>query len=276
MCLIAFAWHAHPRFALILAANRDEFHERPTAAAGWWPHRRDILGGRDLRAGGSWMGLTRAGRFATLTNVRDPLGPRPGDRSRGTLVQDFLEGSGSAAQTFAAIDGQQYAGFNLLLMHWRDAQARATMGWMSNRADDAGGVRWLPPGVYGLSNHLLDTPWAKVRHLKSVIADAMSMQRAADLEACLFEGLASRERAPEAELIAPADWRERERELSCAFIAAPHYGTRASTVILIGHDGGVRYLERSWAPCAPESPGVWSERRAEFRLDQPAGRPASH
>ncbi len=157
MCLIVFAWRQHPDFPLIVAANRDEFYERPTLAADFWADHPEVLGGRDLKEMGTWLGITRKGRFAALTNYRDPLHVRADAPSRGWLVRDFLTGERGAEDYLARLRdrGAAYNGFSLIL---GDA---AGLYYYSNRGEE--GPAALAPGVYGLSNHLLDTPWPKVR-----------------------------------------------------------------------------------------------------------------
>ena len=233
MCLIALAWQAHPAWPLIVAANRDEFHRRPAEPLGWWRDRPDIVAGRDLEAGGTWLAANRSGRFATVTNYRESLGPQPGDRSRGKLVTDFVS-SGLSPLAFAqSLDGRRYAGFSLLVAT-PDAVA-----YVSNRGDPA---RPLAPGVYGLSNASLDTPWPKVvrsrRRLQSLLdRDAVSPDG-------LFALLEDREPADEhgapARDLPPAE----ARAVSAPFIVTPTFGTRCSTVLMLGADGGMQILER--------------------------------
>jgi len=190
MCVIVVAWHAHADYPLVVAANRDEFHERPSAAAQFWDDRPAILGGRDLECMGTWLGMTRAGRFAAVTNVRDGTDTRTGERSRGLLASGFL-GNGTCAEEFAArtaAEGNSYRGFNLL------AADSDELWWVSNRGD---GPRRLPPGVYGVSNHLLDTPWPKVVRAKARLAEVLEVAPAIDT---LFELLADDARAPDPEL----------------------------------------------------------------------------
>jgi len=166
MCLILLAWRAHPDYPLVVAANRDEFFTRPAAEAGWWPDRPDVFAGRDLEAGGSWLGLSRSGRFAGLTNFRDPARQRPDAPSRGALVADFLAGAEStdAALARLTLEGPLYNGFNLLLS---DGDS------LGIYESESGSARRLEPGLYALSNHLLDTPWPKVLAGKSRLARAL-------------------------------------------------------------------------------------------------------
>jgi uncharacterized protein with NRDE domain len=243
MCLIVLAWKASPRIRLAVAANRDEFFARRTAAAAWWADAPDVLAGRDLEAGGTWMGVTRAGRFAALTNFRDASAPkRDGAPSRGTLVADFLRGDGSAADYVAAVrpGAGRYHGFNLLVADGAEL-------WSFSNVE--GDPRLLGPGVWGLSNHLLETPWPKVAAARSRLEAALgTADDAAELERLLLELLADRTVAPDGDLPAtglPPDW---ERALSAAFVELPGYGTRASTALVVGTNGSARFTERSFGP----------------------------
>jgi uncharacterized protein with NRDE domain len=237
MCLLVVAWRSHARYRLVVAANRDEFHDRPSAPLGWWSEDGRILAGRDLRAGGTWLGVTRSGRFGAVTNFRDlESPPAPGMPSRGTLVPRFLAAEADSAVFLAGLDGEasRYAGFNLLV------GGGAALHYFSNRGD--AGPRELEPGVYGLSNHWLDSPWPKLVRTRERLAAAIAD---AEPEAeFLFDLLADREpasggAATGAEL--PADW---ERALSAPFVRHDRYGTRCSTVVLAGHDGRTRVHER--------------------------------
>jgi len=257
MCLVLLAWDKHPRHRLIVAANRDEFYARPTAPAEWWADAPHVLAGRDLREGGTWMGVTRDGRFAAVTNVREPQSYRVGAPSRGHLVGNFLLSRAPSLGYAAGLMpiAPMFNGFNLLLFDG------AALAWFSNRGT---GARTLPPGVYGLSNAQLDTPWPKV------VLGKDDLRRAIDapddeLEAHLFESLARRDPAPEAELPSTGVGEERERALSSAFIATPEYGTRCSTVLLMGRDGQVSLTERTTTLPATEG---WSEVRHTFAIDE--------
>jgi uncharacterized protein with NRDE domain len=261
MCLIGFAWLAHPRWKLVLAGNRDEFHDRPAAPAGWWPDLPQVFGGRDLQAGGSWLALDRRGRLAVVTNFREP-GASPGPRSRGELVAGFVGGQDSLQDCAASIGArrEQWSGFNLLMFDLAGpgtAQAR----YLSNRAPalqsdgDA-----IAPGVHGLSNHLLDSNWPKVRLLRERLSAAL---QASALEADVFAALADDGIPDETTLPDTGIGLERERMLAPAMIRANGYGTRASTLVLVGHDGEVDFVERSWVPQRREPA---RESRARFRL----------
>ena len=237
MCLIAVAWQARPDMPLVMAANRDEFHDRPTSPLHWWEPDRHILGGRDLRAGGGWMAVDRHGRVAAVTNVRRMQAPDPDARSRGELVNGFLSRSLSADAFLDELagDADRYAGFNLLL---HDADG---LRYASN-ADGFTSLR-VEPGLHVLSNAQLDTPWPKARRLRAALRDALDPAGEIDAEA-LFEALADRRPAPEAELPDTGVGRELERMLSPPFICSPRYGTRASTLLSLDADGGVRVEER--------------------------------
>ena len=236
MCLALFAFHTHPRFPVVIAANRDEFYERPTAAAAFWTDAPDVLAGRDLREGGTWMGVTRGGRFAAVTNYRDPGEPRETRRSRGHLVRRYLEGGDTPLGYLGAVsrDGGAYHGFNLVVGDLRE------MAYYSNRE---GGARALGPAVCGLSNHLLDTPWPKVERSKAVLFDMLSHDKPGLIEG-LFRMLADGYRPEDADLPDTGVGLEWERLLSSAFIKSPSYGTRSSTVFLVDEQGHAQFIER--------------------------------
>lgn len=255
MCLIVLAIDSHPRHRLVVAANRDEFYARPTAPAAWWSDAPGVLAGRDLQAGGTWMGVTRAGRFAAITNYRETAPPRPDAPSRGALVAGFLRGS-MEARAYAgdvAVRGAAYNGFNLLVGD------EVGVFYVSNRAE---GVHPLQPGVYGLSNALLDTPWPKVQRARAAMRSALSSPEADGWESGLWEMLGDRMIAADDHLPDTGVGADRERLLSAPFIASGVYGTRASTVLTIAHDGEVTLVERS---ATPDSSGEASYR---FRIGE--------
>jgi uncharacterized protein with NRDE domain len=269
MCLLVLGWRVHPRYRLVVAANRDEYHARPTAPMGVWPDAPDILAGRDLTAGGTWLAVDRRRRFGIITNFRDVQAKRPDAPSRGGLIPAWLRQATSPAAFFSQLepDAQRYAGFNLLL---NDAQS---LGYASNRAPAF--ARPLPAGVYGLSNLLLDTPWPKLsrvrekfeRWLASEEATPEAAPTAADEH--LFGLLADRTRSlPEARAGAralPPEWVE---VLSSPFVVHPLFGTRCSTLVMIGYDDSLHLRERrfdaqgavtgqsSWTLSAGEWPAV--------------------
>lgn len=233
MCLIALAWRVHPAYPLIVAANRDEFHERPSDPLGWWPDRPDVAGGRDRKAGGTWLAASRSGRFATVTNYRENLQVQRGERSRGKLVSDFVLGDLPSLDYVATIDRERYAGFSLL------TASRDALAYVSNRGDSP---RLLQPGIYGLSNASLDTPWWKVIRSKNRLHALI--ESCATTVASLFELLADREPGEDPGLRAAGLPRKKARAISAPFIITPEFGTRCSTVLLLGKSGNVVLHER--------------------------------
>jgi uncharacterized protein with NRDE domain len=237
MCLLVLAWKCHPRYRLVMAANRDEFHDRPAAPLGVWPGEPSIVAGRDLRGGGTWMGATRPGHFGVVTNFRDlEAPPAPDAPSRGELVPRFLTGGQSAATYLDELRqaATRYAGFNLLV------GGPGGLHYFSNRNGAA--ATELAPGVYGLSNHLLDSPWPKLLRTRHRLAALLERDELAPGR--LFEILADRtpadaDESPDTGL--PADW---ERVLSAPFVVHDRYGTRCSTVLLVDHAGRSAMFER--------------------------------
>jgi len=246
MCLLVVAWQSHPRYRLIVAGNRDEFHERPTAPMGWWSDESGVLAGRDLRAGGTWLGLSRSGRFGLVTNFRDAdAAVRTDAPSRGELVPAFLRNGSGAAPYLDELQARatQYAGFNLLL-------GEATgLHYYTNVGGSA--PRMLGPGIYGLSNHRLDEPWPKLVRTRERFAAALHDPDPAP--AVLLDLLgdstpAALDSAPDAGL--PVDL---ERALSAPFVRHERYGTRCSTVVLVTHDGSTSVYERRFEPTGAQS-----------------------
>jgi len=237
MCLVVLAWQQHNDLPLIIAGNRDEFHSRPTKKIHWWPDKPDIVGGRDLQAAGTWLALNRNGRFATVTNYRDAEIPEAKLRSRGHLVTGFLDSSEPALEYLSRIDGAAYAGFNLLVS---DGE---TLAWLSNRGESA---RVLPPGVYGLSNALLDSPWHKVVHAKAALEQLLTGNKVNETE--LLRVLENRSRAPVSEVETGRLPFATAHAISAPFIVLPDYGTRSSSVALCDSDGKWRLHERRFNP----------------------------
>lgn len=239
MCLIAIAWRAHPGYPVVLAANRDEFHHRPALAAGFWMDAPEVVGGRDLDAGGAWLAMDTRGRFAAVTNYRAGE-PQRGARSRGALVADYLRAEMPAREWVhqAHAEGTRYGGFSLLVA---DTEAL----WFCSNRD--GAPRQVEPGVHGLSNHLLDTPWPKVERIRASLAGVVGHAPPLD-EAALLAALADPAPAPDDRLPAGAADRERERALSAVFIRGADYGTRASSLIVIDAAGMATFHERRFAP----------------------------
>lgn len=232
MCLLVFAWRPDAAERLLFAGNRDEFHDRPAAPADWWEN--GLLGGRDLRAGGTWLATHRNGRFAVVTNFREPLEEGRGPRSRGELVTGFLDDTATPA-AFAsdvAARGHEYAGFNLLL---GDPES---LVYLSNRGR---GPERLAAGVYGLSNHLLDTPWPKLERTRARFSALL--EQGADTDA-LLDMLADRTPAADGVLPDTGVGPEFERLLSSPFIQSPRYGTRCSTVMRMLEDKQMEFVER--------------------------------
>jgi uncharacterized protein with NRDE domain len=223
-------------YPCLVAANRDEFHARPTARAEWWPDHPEILAGRDLEAGGTWLGVTRTGRFAALTNYRDPEQRRTGTPSRGALVASILESGASVAEGLSYLGdvGANYNGFNLIFSDGERLGIYESV---------LGTGRELGPGIYGLSNHLLDTPWPKVQIAKTRLQAALLGLTGT---APLLELLRDDRPASDAELPRTGVSLEWERLLSSAFVRGPDYGTRCSTIIRIDARGRAYFEEWSW------------------------------
>ena len=255
MCLILLAWQAHPRFPVVLAANRDEFFARPAATAAWWP-APPILAGRDLSGGGAWLGVDRRGRFAALTNYRDPARVRDDAPSRGALVPAILASELSVREQLAQLPARApaYNGFNLL---FSDGAALAVYESVPGQG------RELGPGVYGLSNHLLDTPWPKVLAAKTALA--ASLAHLPDWQE-LLALLRDESQAEESALPRTGLSLEWERLLSSAFIRAPGYGTRCSTILLIDAEGQAQFHEWTW----DERGALAGQVDCEFQLERRA------
>jgi uncharacterized protein with NRDE domain len=249
MCLILFAHRAHRAFPLVVAANRDEWFRRPTAPAGFWPDAPDVFAGRDLEQRGTWLGITRSGRFAALTNYRDPASNRPDAPSRGALVSAFLRSRAAPRDYLERVrrEAARYNGFSLL------AGDGDTLLYFSNRE---GEVRSLEPGVYGLSNSLLDVPWPKVESGKSALSAALDGDPDEEM---LLRILDDTQLASDAALPATGVGLDWERRLSSLRIVGDGYGTRSSTAVLVGADGDVSFVERSFDGDGGES-GVVRER----------------
>jgi uncharacterized protein with NRDE domain len=255
MCLIAIAWQAHPDYPLVVAANRDEWRDRPALPAHWWSDHPTLLAGRDLQAGGTWIGVDAARRFGLVTNFRELAQARHTAPSRGRLVPGFLAAPHAAATYLDTLeaDAQGYAGFNLLL---GDGER---LWYASNRAERF--ARELEPGLHGLSNHLLDTPWPKVAWGKAAFGELLSRGEDPDPEA-LF-GILSDRSIVEDRLLPETgiglDW---ERILSARFIVSPVYGTRSSTLLFVDREDHVTFIERSFN----SAPGPGETTRFEFAI----------
>lgn len=257
MCLAVIALDAHPRYALVLAANRDEFHARPSEAAHWWSDAdgTPILAGRDLVHGGTWLGVTRDGRFAFVTNVREPGRFDPQAPSRGMLVPAILRDRRDVRDALAAIvtEARSHNGFNLV------AGDAANAAFGSNRGPSTSP---LGRGIHGVSNAGLDTPWPKLVRAKAGLA-AWAASGADEFDP-LWSVLADQVPASDDELPNTGISRERERLLSSPFIVSDSYGTRCSTLVALARDGEARFVERSFDAAGMAS----GEVRFRFTLDQ--------
>ena len=258
MCLILFAWKSHPDYPLVVAANRDEFYERDTEKMDWWSEHPELLAGRDradvLGSPGTWLGFTKSGRFAALTNVRAPSEKNPDARTRGELSLMYLTGEHKPdgfiqhnAKRF-----EQYNGFNMLMADLSNP-SDAQMHWVSNRMMLGQSIRprktfpqnALDAGVYGLSNAMLDTPWPKVTHRVAAFAQTLAMDQGNLKHADQYLHLLSDNRvAVDQELPSTGVSKEWEKALSPAFVQTPMYGTRSSTVLRIRKDGAFEMVER--------------------------------
>lgn len=249
MCLIAFAWQRHPRYPLVLIANRDEFHTRPAAAAGFDPEAADVYGGRDLVEGGGWLQVSTRGRLAAVTNVRAGLKPAKKPRSRGWLVRDFVRGGGKAVEQAAALAGiaDQHGRYNLLL--WEGAE----LLFASNHPHPT--YQAVSPGLHAMSNGACDAPWPKsgraTRALDAWLASGQHDQGDIDRASLspLFDALADTTAAPDDLLPDTGVGLALERTLSPPFVSGESYGTRCSSVVLIARDHLV-FAERRFGPNA--------------------------
>ena len=242
MCLIVFAWEAHPDYRLILAANRDEYHGRPAQPLHWWPDRPTVLAGRDLQAGGTWLAASRSGRFATVTNYREGQRSRAGLRSRGDLVADFVSGSQSPEAYLRSLEGERYAGFSLLVTDGREL-------WCGSNRGDA--PTRLASGIYGLSNAALDTPWPKLVRTRKGLEALVGANRIS--EPALLRLLADRAPAAAHEIEVNDLPFQFARTVSAPFIVSDDYGTRCTTTMLWSATGKVMLAEYRYGPSGDAS-----------------------
>ena len=240
MCLIALAFKTDPRYPLVLAANRDEFYARPTAPARFWEDAPQVLAGRDLKAGGTWMGITTRGKIAAVTNYRDPASHKDHAPSRGELVSSYLRGNAEPEEFLDSLarNASRYNGFNLIL------GTAGTLYWYSNRGR---GVGLLAPGIHGLSNHLLDTPWPKVTTAREALTRVLEHDEHMDTEA-LFSALTDHTVPADEDLPDTGVGLVRERMLAPVFITSPDYGTRSSTILTVDTAGTALFTERTHDP----------------------------
>jgi uncharacterized protein with NRDE domain len=240
MCLILFAYKTHSRYQLIFAANRDEFYDRPTRPARFWNSSPDLLAGKDLKGGGTWMGITREGRFAAITNFREPENIVKKAPSRGFLVRDFLKGDSSPENYLKMIRkiGNGFNGFNLLVGN------HDKIYYYSNRQNK---ILEIPPGIHGLSNHLLNTDWPKVKKGKHLLSKNISQKNFPDIKS-LFSILQDRFNPPDHLLPNTGVSLEWEKILSPIFIRSNSYGTRSSTILLWDQNGNIEFSEDTYNP----------------------------
>jgi len=237
MCLIFLSLHHHPTYKLIIAGNRDEFYQRKTASADYWSDHPEILGGRDLEAGGTWLAISKAGRISMITNYRDLKNIKQNAPSRGSLVSDFLLRTDSPEHYLKEIhhDKNKYNGFNLI------TGTADELWYLSNYKE---GVHQISNGIHGLSNALLDTPWPKVesgkRKFESILKETTV------LPDTLFDMLFDDRMAADDQLPDTGVGLERERMLSSMFIKSPGYGSRCSTVVLVDYTNHVLFAERTY------------------------------
>jgi uncharacterized protein with NRDE domain len=242
MCLLLFSYRIHPDYRLIVAANRDEFYTRPTAALDYWADHPDVLAGRDLKGNGTWLGVTRYGRLAAVTNYREPTAHIENPPSRGRLIGDFLIGNASAQRYLKIVSkiSNAYDGFNLI------AGDPAGLYYYSNRAPC---VRQLQPGFYGISNHLIDTPWPKIKKGKALLQGQLCGREKIDVEK-IWEILADRTLPADKNLPDTGVGLEWERILAPLFISSQDYGTRSSSIILMEYSGRTTFMERTFSNAA--------------------------
>ncbi len=250
MCLLIVAHRVHPKYPLIVAGNRDEFHARPTLDAHWWDDRPDVLGGRDLEAGGSWLAVNRQGRFAAVTNYRDGARGPASKSSRGELINNFLASDADPADWLESVDADDYAGFNLLVA------SDERLGYLSNRGV---GARELAPGIYGVANATLDTPWPKVLKTRAAFESLLSDDTVS--ESALLSILGDRTLADPDELASADLPLPDTHAVSSAFVTAGKFGTRSSTVLLRHRDGSVEFTEERFDASGERSG------RSEFRFE---------
>ncbi|WP_440999754.1 NRDE family protein [Fodinibius sp. SL11] len=256
MCLIVFSYKQHAQYPLIFAANRDEHYGRPSRSARFWDDNPTILAGKDLEAGGTWLGINKYGDFSAITNYRDPNIQKEHPPSRGQLVLDFLKNDSAPSTYLNELQSRadKFMGFNLL------TGSLDELGYYSNQQNK---ILFLDKGLYGLSNHLLETPWPKVRRAKDSMRALIADNKIAPKP--LFDLLADDREAPEEELPDTGIPKEIEKKVSPIFIKSDGYGTRCSTVILIDHNGDVTFAERRFKPGTMQ---VEEENQYEFLIEK--------
>ncbi len=253
MCLILFAYKQHPNYSLIVAANRDEYFSRSSASAEYWSDYPHVLAGRDLKEWGTWMGVTIDGKFSAITNYRDPARQSADALSRGHLVSEFLCGKQLPFEYLESVASKadQYNGFNLLV---GDKQS---LWYYSNRQEK---VQQVMPGIHGICNHLLNTPWPKLEQGRQQLAQCLKQDDVCEDD--LWKILTNRQRAADNQLPVTGVGVERERTLSSIFVEGLEYGTRSSTILLVGYDNSVKFVERRYH----SSLTSWEEVSYNFKM----------
>ncbi|KXH87065.1 NRDE family protein [Sporosarcina sp. HYO08] len=252
MCLITLHLKEHPIYKLIVAANRDEFYNRPTAPAHFWEDEPTILAGRDLLKGGTWLGVTKTGKFAALTNFRAPSEMMPKEKSRGEIVSNYLKNQIAPKDYLENIQKDQhlYPGFNILVGNPDD------LYYYSNQLPT---IEKVTPGTHALSNHLLNTPWPKALKSRSNLRNYVLANKSIDTDV-LFDLLTDQEQAPDEQLPDTGIGLNHERLLSPLFIQMPEYGTRSSSVLLIDQNNTITFVERTY-----QNGAFANEKRFEFQ-----------
>lgn len=237
MCIVLFSYKNTPGYKLILIANRDEFLVRPTAPLAWWPENKDILAGKDLQDGGTWLGVSRLGKFAALTNYRELPVEKTSFQSRGEIISDYLSAANMPIDFLLELRkrSSQYRGFNLLLGN------ADSLWYYSNRGD---GLLEVNPGIHGLSNHLLNTDWPKVLRGKTLLAEALRANTFDEED--LFNILHDNVQPDEKNLPDTGIGREWEKKLAPIFISSETYGTRSSAIFTIADNGRLSFSERTY------------------------------
>jgi len=253
MCLIVFAYNAHPKYKFIFAANRDEFYDRPTEQANYWKDHPELLAGKDLQAGGTWMGITKQGRFAAVTNYRDLKNIKEDAPSRGKLTLDFLIDNISAEKYYEKIKPalQDYNGFNLIL---------GSVDELFYFSTHTNGFEKLEPGIYGLSNATLNAEWYKVKKSKNILAGLLKHDKVHPWE--LLNLLNDTRTAKDEELPDTGVGKEWEKVLSSIFIQSPNYGTRCSTAVVVDIENNVRFAEKTFYG----NQGAFSNKDYKFKI----------
>ncbi len=253
MCLLLISYRNHPKYKLIIAANRDEFFRRPTTPAHFWPEHQNLLAGKDIEAGGTWLGLTTSGNFSAITNYRDIRNLKSNAPTRGKLITDFLLNNYSISDFAKELKEKAdlYNGYNLIFGNLN------SLNYFSNHTKT---FRELNPGIYGLSNHLLDTPWYKVEKSKKLFSEILAKKNPLTEE--LFEILSDKSFSPD-DLLPDTGLEKRvESAISAIFVSTPEYGTRASTIILVNHQNYATFIEKS----LNYESGKWIKSSFEFEI----------